>query len=213
MPKIESYQKQAKLLVRWHKDGNHSIGELVRLLGRFKHLSDDEALAMRLPLTLAQEIVAVQAGFGSWADLKRAADGVARPPAPGPGGPRLSPAVPILFVREVKAAARFYKEMLGFTIDFLHGAPPFYGAVSREGACLHMRFVAQPNFAELAEREGSLILATIETSDVKALFAEYESRGAPFAQKLVRHAWGGLDFHVRDPDGNCISFVQHRASG
>ncbi len=30
------------------------------------------------------------------------------------------------------------------------------------------------------------------------------------AQRLVRQAWGGLDFHVRDPDGNVISFVQYR---
>jgi hypothetical protein len=31
-----------------------------------------------------------------------------------------------------------------------------------------------------------------------------------FAQRLVRQAWGGIDFHVRDVDGNVISFVQYR---
>jgi hypothetical protein len=35
-------------------------------------------------------------------------------------------------------------------------------------------------------------------------------RRVDFAQRLVRQAWGGLDFHVRDPDGNVISFVQNR---
>jgi uncharacterized glyoxalase superfamily protein PhnB len=43
---------------------------------------------------------------------------------------------------------------------------------------------------------------------VKALFREYEARGAQFAQPLVRQAWGGLDFQVRDPDGNVFSFVE-----
>jgi uncharacterized glyoxalase superfamily protein PhnB len=62
----------------------------------------------------------------------------------------------------------------------------------------------------LAEREGSLILASFEVSNVKALFEEYKARGLAFAQPLVRQAWGGIDFHIRDPDGNVISFVQYR---
>ena len=126
------------------------------------------------------------------------------------GEPTLVRAVPILFVRDVTAAAAFYENMLGFHIDFLHGQPPFYGSVSRDGACLHLRFVHQANFTELAAREESLILATIEVADVQALFQEDQGRGASFPQRLVRQPWGGLDFHVRDPDGNVFSFVQLR---
>jgi uncharacterized glyoxalase superfamily protein PhnB len=118
-------------------------------------------------------------------------------------------AVPILFVSDVAAAARFYRETLGFAVEFLHGDPPFYGAVSRGGACLHLRFVHRTNFAELAATEESLILATIAVSDVKGLFDELAARGAPFSQPLVTQSWGGTDFHVRDPDGNAISFVQY----
>ncbi|MBO9712529.1 glyoxalase superfamily protein [Sphingomonas sp.] len=124
----------------------------------------------------------------------------------------LGTATPILFVRDVTAAAGFYRDSLGFAIDFLHGEPPFYGAVSRGAACLHLRHVGRPNFAELAAREVSLILATVEVSDVKALFAEFESRGVDFAQPLVRQSWGGTDFQVRDPDGNAISFVEFGAA-
>ena len=80
--------------------------------------------------------------------------------------------VPILFVCNVEAAAAFYAEKLGFSVDFLHGNPPFYASVSRGGACLHLRFVHRTNFKELAERENSLILASVEVSNVKALFEE-----------------------------------------
>lgn len=118
-------------------------------------------------------------------------------------------AIPILFVRDVTAAASFYMTQLGFTRDFLHGEPPFYGSVSRDAATLHLRFVAQPNFAELAAREESLILATIEVDEVAALFAEVTARRVECPQPLVAHPWGGTDFHVRDPDGNVVSFVQH----
>jgi uncharacterized glyoxalase superfamily protein PhnB len=120
----------------------------------------------------------------------------------------LDRAVPILFVRDVTAAAGFYQTKLGFSIDFLYGEPPFYGSVSRGRACLHLRFVHQPNFVELAAREESLILATIGAADVNALFQEFAARGVEFAQPLMRQPWGGLDFQVRDPDGNVISFVQ-----
>jgi len=58
MPSIETYRKQAKLLVRWHRERNYSIGGKVRLLERCRHLTDVEVLEMAMPLTLAQEIVA-----------------------------------------------------------------------------------------------------------------------------------------------------------
>jgi catechol 2,3-dioxygenase-like lactoylglutathione lyase family enzyme len=121
----------------------------------------------------------------------------------------LKPAVPILFVRDVPTSAAFFREKLGFKIDFLHGNPPFYGSASRGEACLHLRCVDAPNFAELASREISLILATIEVSDVQALFEEFKQRDVEFAQTPTRQDWGGTDFHVRDPDGNVISFVTY----
>jgi hypothetical protein len=34
-------------------------------------------------------------------------------------------------------------------------------------------------------------------------------RDVAFAQRLASQVWGGLDFHVRDPDGNVLSFVQY----
>jgi uncharacterized glyoxalase superfamily protein PhnB len=129
-------------------------------------------------------------------------------PRPDPGAPVMKTVTPILFVRDVALAAEFYREKLGFEIDFLHGKPAFYGAVSRGGVCLHLRFVHQPNFVELAASEQSLILATIEVSNVKALFEEFKARGVVFPQALVKQAWGGTDFHVGDPDDNVISFVQ-----
>ncbi|MDB5429418.1 MAG: bleomycin resistance protein [Caulobacter sp.] len=117
--------------------------------------------------------------------------------------------VPILFVRDVPIAAAFYRDKLGFEIDFLYGEPPFYGAVRRGGARLHLRHVRDPNFAELAAREASLILATVEVEDIQALYAEFEAKGVVFPQTVTRQVWGGTEFHVRDPDGNVISFVEY----
>jgi len=108
-------------------------------------------------------------------------------------------------VRDVKKSANFFRQKLGFEIDFLQGLPPFYGAVSRDGICLHLRLVRQPFFAQAAAQEKSLILASIEV--VQGLFLEFKARGVEFAQPLAKHAWGGTDFQIRDLDGNVLSFV------
>ena len=121
----------------------------------------------------------------------------------------LKSVTPILFVRDVSRASAFFRDSLGFAIDFLYGKPPFYGAVSRDGVCLHLRHVDEPLFAVMAAREPSLILATIEVSDVQALHAEFAARGVDIAQSIETHDWGGTDFHVRDSDGNVFSFVTY----
>jgi uncharacterized glyoxalase superfamily protein PhnB len=118
-------------------------------------------------------------------------------------------ATPIFFVSDVPRAAAFFRDQLGFEVDFLHGAPPFYGSVSRGDACLHLRLVHQTWFAERSASEESLILATIEVSDVKALYEEFAARGVAFVQPLMRQSWGGTDFQVSDLDGNAFSFVTY----
>jgi uncharacterized glyoxalase superfamily protein PhnB len=213
MPTLETYRKQAKLLVRWHREGDYSIGGRVRQLERYRSFTDREVLALRFTLALAQEIVAVEAGHRSWAELKTAAERAfktARIPA---GSPALKKIIPILLVRDVTACATFFKEKLGFETDFLHGSPPFYGSVSRDGVCLHLRFVHRPFFAQAAAQEKSLIVASIEVSNVQGLFEEFKKRGVEFAQRLKKQAWGGTDFQVRDPDGNVISFVTYDKVG
>jgi uncharacterized glyoxalase superfamily protein PhnB len=209
MPTIETYRKQAKLLLRWHRERDYSIGGRVRNLERYQSLTDREVLALKFTLALAQEIVAVEAGYESWAKLKAATAGTPKTPRPSSGPPFLKDVTPILCVRDVKTCAAFFQQKLGFKIDFLHGLPPFYGAVSRDGVCLHMRYVQQPFFAQTAAQEKSLIFASIQVSNVQGLFKELKARGVEFAQTLKKQAWGGTDFQVQDPDGNVISFVTY----
>jgi len=209
MPTLDTYRKQAKLLVRWHREGDYSIGGRVRQLERYRALTDCEVLKLKFTLALAQEIVAVEAGHQSWAELKAAAAGAPKTPRASLGRPTLKDVIPILLVRDVEKCARFFRDKLDFQIDFLHGLPPFYGAVSRDGVCLHIRFVHEPFFAQAAALEESVIVASIEVTNVQGLFEEFKARGVEFAQKLKKQAWGGTDFQVRDPDGNAISFVTY----
>jgi catechol 2,3-dioxygenase-like lactoylglutathione lyase family enzyme len=207
MSHLDIYKKQAKQLVRWHREGNYSIGGRIRGLARYRTLTDREALALEFPLREAQEIIALEAGYTNWVALKVA---VANEPAqttPRSSTPRLTRALPVIFVANVETSAEFFRNTLGFSIDFLHGKPPFYGSVSRDGACVHLKFVHEPVLAVGPQDRDGLINAFIEVENVKALYAEYVAAGAILAQKLKKQAWGGRDFVVRDPDGNGLCFV------
>lgn len=208
MPRLDTYRKLAKQLVRWHREGNYSIGSRIRGLARYRELTDAEALKLKFPLGEAQEIVAREAGFESWSALKAHVVGqpVSRRAPSQAAQPIVKAAIPVLFVSDVSSSAVFFRDKLGFTVDFLHGHPAFYGAVSRDGATLHLRFVHEPVIpAELREKE-ALLAAFLTVDDVKALFEEYKQKGAPLLGTLHKEPWGGPTFTVRDPDGNRLCF-------
>jgi catechol 2,3-dioxygenase-like lactoylglutathione lyase family enzyme len=120
---------------------------------------------------------------------------------------RLTRAVPVIFVTDVVTSAGFFNTTLGFSIDFLHGEPPFYGSVSRDGATIHLKFVHEPVLAVGPEDRDGFINALIEVDNVTGLYTEFVAAGATFDQELMDQPWGGRDFIVRDPDGNGICFV------
>jgi catechol 2,3-dioxygenase-like lactoylglutathione lyase family enzyme len=204
---LDNLKKQAKLLVRWHRDGNYSIGGRIRKLARYRNLTDVEALALKFPLGEAQEIIALEAGYASWAELKTALAVAPKQAKPKLSAPRIKSAKPVISVTNVEASAAFFSDKLGFTIDFLHGHPPFYGAVSRGGACLHLRFVHEPVFKDQIREQEQLLSAFLDVDNIQSLFAEFKAAGVSFAQPLRKEPWGASAFIVLDPDGNRICFA------
>ena len=54
---LDNLKKQATLLVRWHREGNYSIGGRIRSLPRYRNLTDVEALAQgRIQLVIAEHL-------------------------------------------------------------------------------------------------------------------------------------------------------------
>ncbi len=204
---LKKIKKQAKLLVRWHKERNYSVGGRIRQLARYKELTDIEILALPFPLNEAQEIIALEQGYGSWAELKQGAGKTAETIRRAPAALRVTKAIPVLYVSDVEAAACFYRDKLGFTIDFLHGQPSFYASVSRDETSIHLRFVHQPMYiAGLREKE-QVIAVFLSVDNVKGLFAEYQTRGVIFVHRLKKEPWGQSSFIVSDPDGNALCFA------
>lgn len=120
--------------------------------------------------------------------------------------PRLVVAYPQVLVSDMARAAAFYSGTLGFRVVYLHGEPPFYGLVERDGAALNLRHVDDPAVHRARAAE-TVLAANIPVTGVAALHDEFAARGADFAQPLARQPWGTTDFVVRDPDGNLLCFA------
>jgi catechol 2,3-dioxygenase-like lactoylglutathione lyase family enzyme len=124
--------------------------------------------------------------------------------------PVLIAAEPQLFVADVAASCAFFTGKLGFAIAFVHGNPPFYGQVVRDGARLNLRCVEAPVIdGPRRDRESLLSAAmTVGTADdIRRLFAEFESNGVAFHEPFKRQPWGSLNFIVKDLDGNLLLFA------
>jgi len=212
-PKLnpENLKKQAKLILRQHRGQYYPVCPRLRAaLPRYAGVSDKQILDSLFALHDAQEVIAREHGFANWAALMK--KGNAMPTAAHAvekklERPRVMCAFPQLFVRDVTKATQWYKEELGFEVEYVYGKPPFYGFVKRANAGLNLRQVdSQPMDQGLRERE-DLLSAVIVVEGVKALFLEFKEKGVVFHQTLKRQPWSAEDFIVKDPDGNLLCFA------
>jgi catechol 2,3-dioxygenase-like lactoylglutathione lyase family enzyme len=212
MPNLENLRKQAKLILRWHRDRYYPVAAQIRSgLPRFSPMTDPDILAHSFRLSDAQELVARQHGFESWQALKT---GLSTMPdhadTPSTTKVVITSVEPELFVTDIAASCDFFTGKLGFMIAFTYGEPPFYAQVMRDAARLNLKCVEQPVIdPALRDREellsAALIVAT--AGEIKQLFLEFQSASVTFFQTLRREPWGARNFIVKDPDGNLLLFA------
>jgi catechol 2,3-dioxygenase-like lactoylglutathione lyase family enzyme len=208
VPSLENLKKQAKQILRWHRIGYHPVAEQIRtVLPRFRHLSDAQVLAHRFQLSDAQELVARQSGFASWQALKTGIKTMTNPADRTASKPVLVSAEPQLFVSDIKVSCDFFTGMLGFSIIFVYGEPPFYAQVARDGVRLNLRHVDAPLIDPAIRAREDWLSASINVDDVKQLYLEFQTAGVAFHQTLRKEPWGATTFIARDPDGNLLLFA------
>ena len=211
MPNLENLKKQAKLILRWHRERHYPVAAQIREhLPGFRDKTDSEILAARFKLSDAQEMVARQHGFDSWQALKTGLSTTSRKVKSSLCKATIVSAEPQLFVTDMQRACEFFREKLGFSLVFSYGKPPYYAQVGRDAARLNLRCVARP-VMESTVRDGEGLLSvsmTVATADeIKLLFLEFQSAGVAFHQTLKKQPWGAKNFIVKDPDGNLLLFA------
>lgn len=121
---------------------------------------------------------------------------------------KVGSAVPTFLVSDIAATAKWYEEMLGFTLSghVPADAPYVYASLTRDNAelmLLNLPGYQKPDLS--ARRPTGLWDAYFRTHGVSAL---YESvKGKPFVKMtLRRQSYGDFEFEVRDPNGYILVF-------
>jgi len=211
MPNLDNLKKQAKLILRRHREHYYPVATQIRKhLPRFLNMPDSEILAASFKLSDAQEVVAREQGFDSWRALKTGISTSSPKLKSSRSKATITGAEPQLFVTDIKRSCEFFCEQLGFSLIFSYGKPPYYAQVGRDAARLNLRCVEQSVIDTTArDREELLSVSiTVATADeIKLLFLEFQCAGVAFHQTLQKQPWGAKNFVVKDPDGNLLLFA------
>ena len=120
---------------------------------------------------------------------------------------------PFFIVRDLQSSIAFYRERLGFQLDF--DGPEgdvYYAGVSRDGIGIMLKEILPdvlpcPNHTRHPWARWD---AYIYTLDPDTLFDEFRHRGVPFVKELSFIDEGLWGFEITDADGYVLAFFQVR---
>jgi catechol 2,3-dioxygenase-like lactoylglutathione lyase family enzyme len=120
-------------------------------------------------------------------------------PAPAP---MMEKALPHMPVGDVAAAVAYYRDVLGFSINYQQDD---LGVMDRDRITL---LLIPRMLIPRTELQAGIGSAYVYVADADALHAELLAKGANVQGEPVSHPWGLRDFAIIDPDGNRFTFGQ-----
>ncbi|CDZ43998.1 glyoxalase superfamily protein [Neorhizobium galegae] len=164
-----------------------------------------EALAERkVELTHSQvlELVAAQFGYDNWNILAAKID-ASEPQQRKPDAVSIQPAIPIFRIFSVDKAMEFYRDFLGFTVDWEHRFGenfPLYCQISRSGMLMHL--------SEHAGDASPGARVFVPMTGARAFQQELIGRNYHYMKPGLEQADWGLEVTVTDPFSNRITFCE-----
>ena len=120
---------------------------------------------------------------------------------------------PSFIVKDLQASITYYRERLGFHLDFQGpDGGPFWAGVSRDGIGIMLKAILPdvlpcPNHTRHPWARWD---AYIYTLDPDTLFDEFRQRGVSFVKELSFIDDGLWGFEITDADGYVLAFFQLR---
>jgi len=111
---------------------------------------------------------------------------------------KLNQPVPELPVTDVEKAQKYYRDVLGFKIEWIYPNKEI-GAVSNGETAIFFR-----------KRTGSFepVVHWIYTDNVDAIYRQLVSIGADIVEDIEDKPWGHRQFTIKDPDDN-LFYIHH----
>ena len=115
-------------------------------------------------------------------------------------GVSVQAAASVFPVRDVDKSLAYYRDALGFQVEFTYGQPASYAGIERGGALIHLQAAAD------TKRQPGQAAMYIFVTGVDALYEELRSRGARVVEEPKTYDYGMRDFAIADLDGNQLTF-------
>jgi catechol 2,3-dioxygenase-like lactoylglutathione lyase family enzyme len=125
--------------------------------------------------------------------------------------PAIASVSPSFIVRNVTAAISFYRDLLGFELEYQHpDHEPFFAIVRRNGAMIFIKSVGVEPLPNCKRHAWARLDAYVSVPDPDALAAEFTSRGVTFSAPLKDTNDGLRGFELEDADGYVLFFGRPR---
>lgn len=109
---------------------------------------------------------------------------------------------PLIPARDVEEAIAFYRDSIGFELDYRDAEPAQFAIVARDAARLHL-------FASQDKHLADWTSLRITVDGIDALYERCRQAGCVHPNgELGERPWGTREFSIVDPSGVCIAFVQ-----
>jgi predicted enzyme related to lactoylglutathione lyase len=122
------------------------------------------------------------------------------------GTAQITGIAPLFLVDDLERAIAYYRDRLGFTLDFVYDS--FYASVSRDGCKIHLKHGPARAEERAFRKRHEHLDAHIAVSGIRGLYDEVQRRGADVFQPLAERPWSCIDFYVEDPDGYILCFSE-----
>ncbi|MGB1287539.1 MAG: GNAT family N-acetyltransferase [Aggregatilineales bacterium] len=113
---------------------------------------------------------------------------------------------PVLHVKDVTESAHFYRDKLGFEIDFFYGDPPNYSIVSRGDWSGNLMSIHLSQSAEPHEINPTGHFIVFMDSGIDALYERYRDNGVDIISIPANKPWGMREFIIKDINGYQLLF-------
>jgi hypothetical protein len=127
--------------------------------------------------------------------------------------PQISSIMPFFIVRNVITALSFYRDRLGFDIEYQGPSDDdiFFGIVGRGGASIMLKSVQVDPLPNHKRHRDARWDAYVNVTDPDALAAEFSSRNVEFSGPLKNTHDGLRGFELEDADRYVLFFGCHRS--
>lgn len=118
--------------------------------------------------------------------------------------------IPVFLVDDVIATVEYYRDVLGFEVDFVYGDPPIYGSVSREDAIINVS-KSDPSGRRnsvAAAGTGNGVDAYVVVSDIDDVYEELKHHGATIAVEIKSQDYGMREFQIEDLNGYKLALAE-----